>query len=287
MRNNSLWADAIRRLMRDRFVCAMFAIVFFYFLVALLAKLGILAGDWDTTVGPAYAPPSSEHWLGTDIFGRDVLRKVIQGTRTAIAVGLVSSAIAIPLGVFFGAIAGYFGGIVDDFVVWLYSTLSSIPSILLIISLAYVLGRGIISVYIAIGVTTWVGLCRLMRAEFMKHKEREYVLASKSIGSGHFRRIFRHILPNVFHIVIISFSLRFVYAIKTEVILSYLNLGAQKIPSWGRMISDAKQELFRGVWWQLAGATVAMFFVVLAFNIVGDALRDAIDPQLRGTDFES
>jgi peptide/nickel transport system permease protein len=116
----------------------------------------------------------------------------------------------------------------------------------------------------------------------MKHKEREYVQAAGAIGGGHFRKLFLHILPNVTHIVIINTSLQFQFAIKSEVILSYLGLGVQGEPSWGTMIDDAKLELSRGVWWQLAGATTAMFLVVLAFNLLGDALRDSLDPKLKG-----
>jgi peptide/nickel transport system permease protein len=151
-------------------------------------------------------------------------------------------------------------------------------------AMSLVLGRGIYAVYLALGLTTWVSLCRLIRGEFIKHKEREYVMAARALGAGHFRIIFRHILPNVLHIVIINFSLRFVFAIQAEVILSYLGIGVQDMPSWGIMINDAKVELARGVWWQLAGATGAMFIIVLAFNVFGDALRDALDPKLRGVE---
>jgi peptide/nickel transport system permease protein len=198
------------------------------------------------------------------------------------SIGLVTSFIAIPIGVFLGALGGYFGGKIDEFIVWFYTTVDSIPDLLKIIAMSFVMGRGIITVYIAIGATTWVGLCRLIRAEFMKHKNRDYVFAAEALGAGHTRRMFTHILPNVFHIILINFSLRFVLAIKTEVILSYLGLGVEPgQPSWGVMIDDAKLELARGVWWQLAGASFAMFGLILAFNIFGDALRDALDPKTR------
>ena len=153
---------------------------------------------------------------------------------------------------------------------------------MLLISITMILGKGIFAVYIALGATSWVTLCRLIRGEVMKHKEREYVQAAGAIGGGHFRKLFLHILPNVTHIVIINTSLQFQFAIKSEVILSYLGLGVQGEPSWGTMIDDAKLELSRGVWWQLAGATTAMFLVVLAFNLLGDALRDSLDPKLKG-----
>lgn len=228
----------------------------------------------------------AESWkflCGTDYLGRDVFQRLLHGSRIAMSVGLISSLIAIPIGVLFGAMAGYYGGKIDEAIVWLYSTVSSVPDLLLILTACMVMGKGLFAVYLAIGMTTWVTLARLIRAEFMKHKARDYVVAAKALGAGDARCIFVHILPNVFHIVIINLSLRFVAAIKTEVILSYLGVGAQGEPSWGVMINDAKQELMRDpcVWWQLAGATVAMFFIVLALSIFADALRDALDPKLR------
>lgn len=283
-KKNSLWADAWRRLKRDKIAVVSLIIVALYALVGLLSALGLLASDWNVEVGPSYAAPF-ENWdyiLGTDIFGRSVVTKVIHGTQIAMSVGLVSSLIAIPIGVGLGALAGYFGGKVDEIIVWFYTTVSSIPGIMLLMSIAFILGKGITTVYIALGLTTWVGLCRLIRGEVMKHKNREYVQAADAIGAGHARKLIKHILPNVTHIVIINTSLQFQVAIKSEVILSYIGLGVSGQPSWGTMIDDAKLELARGVWWQLAGATFAMFFVVLAFNILGDALRDALDPKLKG-----
>jgi ABC-type dipeptide/oligopeptide/nickel transport system permease subunit len=282
MKENSLWKDAFRRLASDKVALAALVVVLLYGMVALLAAMGLLASDWAKEVGGSNMPPSVEHWFGTDIFGRDVLAKIIRGTQIAMSVGLVTSLIAIPIGVILGALAGYFGGWVDDIITWLYTTFSSIPNIMLLISITMILGKGIFAVYIALGATSWVTLCRLIRGEVMKHKEREYVQAAGAIGGGHLRKLFLHILPNVTHIVIINTSLQFQFAIKSEVILSYLGLGVQGEPSWGTMIDDAKLELSRGVWWQLAGATTAMFLVVLAFNLLGDALRDSLDPKLKG-----
>lgn len=282
MKENSLWKDAFKRLASDKWALASLVIVFIYSVIAILVASGLLAADWAREVGASNLPPSAEHWFGTDIFGRDVFAKVLHGTQIAMSVGLVAAMIAIPIGVILGALAGYFGGWVDDFITWLYTTFSSIPNIMLLISITMILGKGIFAVYIALGATSWVTLCRLIRGEVIKHKDREYVQAAGAIGGGHMRKLFLHILPNVTHIVIINTSLQFQFAIKSEVILSYLGLGVQGEPSWGTMIDDAKLELSRGVWWQLAGATVAMFLVVLAFNLLGDALRDSLDPKLKG-----
>lgn len=282
MKQNSLWKDAFYRLAKDKLALVSLVIVLIYFFVALLSSMGLLASTWSQEVGASNLPPSLEHLFGTDIFGRSVLQKVIRGTQVAMSVGVAASIIAIPIGVLLGAFAGYFGGWIDDFVTWLYTTFSSVPNIMLLISITLILGKGIFAVYVALGATSWVTLCRLIRGEVMKHKEREYVQAAGAIGGGHMRKLFRHILPNVSHIIIINTSMQFQIAIKSEVILSYLGLGVQGEPSWGTMIDDAKLELVRGVWWQLAGATIAMFFILLAFNILSDALRDALDPKLKG-----
>lgn len=283
-RSKSLWQDAWRRLKKDKLAMLSLGVISFYVIVALLTKFGLIANPWDAEVGGAYAPPSTasiKTIMGTDIFGRSVFYKMLHGTRVAMSVGLVSALISIPIGVTLGALSGYFGGIIDEVIVWFYTTVSSIPSMILLVAIAFVLGKGLSTVYIALGATSWVSLCRLIRGEFMKHKSREYVVAAESIGAGHAIRIFRHILPNVMHIVIINLSLQFQTAIKTEVILSFLGLGVQGQPSWGVMIDDSKLELARGVWWQLSAATLAMFFVVLAFNIFGDSLRDALDPKMK------
>lgn len=280
--SQSLWAATMRQLFQKKLTVAALAIVSSYLLAALLAHFGLIASSWGSEVGGSYESPSWQHWMGTDIFGRSVFLKVIKGTEVAMSVGFVVGLIAVLLGVTLGALAGYFGGLVDEWVVWFYSTVASIPNIMLLIALTLILGKGILSVYIALGMTSWVELCRLIRGEVKRHRDREYVQAAAALGATHWRQLGRHILPNVLHIVIIRFSLIFQSAIKSEVILSYLGLGVQGAPSWGVMIDDAKVELTRGIWWQLAFATLAMFLIVLAFNILSDALRDALDPKLKG-----
>ena len=283
-KGESLWQDAWKRLKRDRLAMVSLYMVLFYIVLAFACKVGWVAADWEAEVGKSYEAPSFRDWrlwLGADIFGRSVLLKAIMGTYVSMSVALLSSALAIPFGVILGAVAGYFGKLADELITWFYTTISNIPSILLLISLAYVMDKGIISMSIALGATSWVTICRLIRGEFIKHKEREYVQAAKSLGASHSRRIFKHILPNVTHIIIIQVSFLFISAILAEVILSYLGLGVQGMPSWGTMIDEAKLELARGVWWQLAAATGFIFFIALALNILGDALRDCLDPKLR------
>jgi ABC-type dipeptide/oligopeptide/nickel transport system permease subunit len=272
----------VRRILANKLTAVALFIVIVYVVVALLSSFGIIASNWSDQVGASYEAPSIRHWFGTDIFGRSVVRKVIKSAEVAISVGFVVGFIAVFIGVFLGAVAGYFGGIIDAFVVWLFSTFSSVPSVMLLISLAFIMGKGILSVYIALGMTNWVEVCQSVRSEVMRHKDREYVQAASAIGASHFRKLCIHIMPNVFHIVIIKFSLIFQIAIKSEVVLSYLGLGVQGAPSWGIMIDDAKIELGRGVWWQLVFATFFMFLIVLAFSIISDALKDALNPRLKG-----
>ena len=281
-KSKSLWQHAFDTLKRDRMAMVALSIVVIYALTAIASGLGIVAGDWAKEVGDSYAKPSTAHWFGLDIFGRSVLAKTIKGTEVAMSVGLITGIISMLIGVTLGSLSGYFGGKVDELIVWFYTTFSSIPYIMLLVAITFILGKGLVAVYLALGLTSWVNLCRLIRGEVIRHKDREYVHAAAAIGGGDFRKLFIHILPNVMHIVIINFSLQFQIAIKSEVILSYLGLGVQGRPSWGTMIDDAKLELARDVWWQLGAATLAMFVVVLAFNILGDALRDALDPKLKG-----
>lgn len=226
-------------------------------------------------------PPSLDHWLGTDNLGRSVALRLVQGTRIAFLVGVLTSLIAIPLGVLLGLTGGYFGGKIDSFVVWLCATVSSMPGLLFILAIALVVGKGLAGVIAGIGLTTWVGTCRTIRAETMKHRNRAYVQAAKTLGYSYARIMFRHILPNVAHIALIQLSIRFPSAVSTEVFVSFLGIGVQGEPSWGVMINNARTRLWQGVWWEMAFTTLAIFVLVLVFNHLADALRDRFDPALR------
>ena len=288
-RGTSLWSDAWRRLRKNRIAMVCLGIIVIYTLGAIYGEAVYQyyqAIDQTpfyklTNLDLAYQPPSSEHWMGTDALGRDVAARLIQGTRIAYKVGIITALIAIPIGVFLGCLAGYFGGRVDDFIVWLYSTFASIPGLLFILAIAMVVGRGLTGVYLGIGLTTWVGICRLIRGEVIKHKEQAYVQAAHTLGLSWPRILFRHILPNVFHVIIVTFTLRFPAAVSTEVFMSFLGIGVQNDPSWGIMINSARMRLWQGVWWEMTFVTLAIFLLVLAFNLLGDALRDALDPRLR------
>lgn len=310
LKGRSLWADGLRRLRKRRLAMLCFWVTMIYFVIAGFVFTCETVGwknaivQWDQDVGPSYQKPlKSYEWqtqegkaqngwslFGTDFLGRSTLRKTLYGTKTSITVALCASIISLLIGVPLGAIGGFFRGWIDDLIMWLVTTLNTIPYILLVMAFAVVLKdrtlfgfhlRGMTAVYLAMGLTSWVGIARLIRGEIMKRRESEYVLAARAMGCSSWRIIFLHLLPNVFHIIIINFSLRFVGFIHAEVILSFLGLGETDKPSWGAMIDAARAELARNVWWEMAAATIAIFVLSLALNLFGDALRDCLDPKLR------
>ena len=221
--------------------------------------------------------------FGADRLGRDVLAKAVKGAQISILVGVLAALVATLIGTVLGALAGFFGGKVGDLLEWLYNVFTAIPGILLVFAFAAVAGRGVQSVVLILGLTGWTGLYRLIRAEFLKHAVRDYVRAAEAVGASAAARIFRHILPNVSHVMLVQLSILVVAFIMAEVILSYLGLGVSVDQvSWGTMLSEAQSELILGYWWQLVAATTFMADFVTAFSLVTDAMRDALDPKLRG-----
>lgn len=221
------------------------------------------------------------HLLGTDILGRDILRLTLKGVRVAMLIGGFTSLIVIPLALVFGMTAGYFGRRIDDAVFFLMSTLASMPGLLLLIALVMALGRGTFQVCIALGVTSWVGFCRVVRGETLKLRELDYVLAARALGASHGRVLLRHVLPNLVHLIVITFVLLFSGLVLSEAILSWLGIGIDG--SWGQMIDQARDELSRDpiVWWNISAASTALFALILTVNLVGDAVRDILDPRTR------
>ena len=293
----------------DKFGVAALIVVLLFFLISAGVEIysvyceahQITPAYMRSDPAACYAPPSAAHWLGTDYQGRDVAFRALASVNTALKVGLVSGCISLFIGVTLGLLSGYFGGKTDDFTVWLYSTFAAMPTLLFILAFALLVSQeflspallsifhflakllrtepGMFGVYCAIGLTGWVTLCRVVRGEVMKLKNRPFVLAAKVAGVGNFTIIYRHILPNVTHLAIIYFTTLFAASVMLEVTASYLGLGAQNFPSWGMMISDGQQRLWAGVWWELAAATGMLFLLVLALNVLGDALRDTLDPR--------
>ncbi|MBI2193107.1 MAG: ABC transporter permease subunit [Planctomycetes bacterium] len=233
---------------------------------------------------PARPLENGPHLLGTDSTGEDVFYLTLKGIRTALMIGLFTTLLIIPIAAGMGIAAGYFRGWVDDTVQLLATLMASIPEILLLVALMTVLDRGLPQLCFALGVTSWVGLCRLLRGETLKLRDLEYVQAAEALGITTLGILWRHVLPNVMHLILITFVLRFSALVMSEVTLSYLGIGVGPgTGSWGTMIDGARLELARDpvIWWNLASAFGAMFLLVLSFNYFGDVLRDALDPRLR------
>ncbi len=309
-RRTPLWAEAYRRIGRNKVALAALTVICLYAGVAVLDSIAWQdnkAAEPKTILDRMFArvsvertysspfatmttgeakihPLTGRHILGTDGNGRDVLFRTLKGCRTAMIIGGLTSIIVLPIGLIFGLLAGYYGKRVDDVIQYTYTVVGSIPDILLLITLVLVLGRGLNQICFALGFTSWIGLCRLIRGETLKHRDREYVRAARSLGVSNLRIMLRHILPNLLPIVIISLVLGFSGYVMAESILTFVGVGVPpEFGSWGNMIDSARTELAREpvIGWHLASASGALFLLVLSFNIFGDALRDAIDPRLR------
>lgn len=236
-----------------------------------------------TTLSVASPKPlAGRHLLGTDALGRDTLVQTLRATRSALWIGGLTSLIYIPLGVLLGILAAYYRGWVDDLVQYIYSTVAAVPEILMLVSILMVLGKGLGTMAIALGITGWVGMARLIRGETLRQVERPYVAAARAMGQSDWKILTRHLLPNVMHLVLIKAVLGFSGLVLAEAVLSYLGVGSPVgTASWGAMIDASRSELSREpfVWWNISASASALFLLVLALNLFGDALRRAFDPK--------
>jgi len=242
------------------------------YVIARSALLG--SGDNDFVARPTF-------WLGTDRFGRDIFTRLIYGMRVSLSVGLISESIALLIGVFLGAIAGYYRGSVDDGIMWLVNVVWSFPTILLVVAFSVLLGKGYWQTFVAIGISSWVDIARIVRGQFFTIREQEYIEATRALGFGTFRTIFRHMLLNAIGPIIVLSSAGFATAIIAEASLSFIGLGVQPpTPSWGQMIKDGYGYIALGTNWGMTiFPSIAMAVGVLVLNVFGDGLRDAFDPK--------
>ncbi|QDQ25203.1 ABC transporter permease [Chitinimonas arctica] len=333
--SQSFWRAAGKRLWRDNLAKFCIFVLLVYFTVALLAKVGLVASEWNKGVGVSWANPSfmadtpnpfgknsqmkaddepmdaaslaldplasytgkideaakaypavveNRAWslpIGGDKWGRDVLDKVIKGGEVSITVGVMAALLAVTIGTVLGAISGYFGRTIGDILEWFYNIFTAMPYFLLVLAIAGAMGtKGISTVIIVLGLTGWTSVYRLVRAEYIKQRSREYVQAADAIGASQSRMMFIHILPNVSHLVLVQLSQLVIDFIKAEVVLSFLGFGVPLDSiSWGVIINEVMVELVLGKWWQLAAVAVVMSTFVVCFGLFTDVLRDAFDPK--------
>lgn len=256
-----------------------FIIILVIFLLAMLAPVIAPYDPNEINVKAILLGPSAQHWMGTDGLGRDVLSRMLHGGRISLLVGLVAVGISTLIGILLGAIAGFYRGWVDIVIMRLVDVMLSIPSFFLILAVIAFLTPSIINIMIVIGLTSWMGVTRLVRAEFLSLCEREYVMASRTLGAHDYRLIFRHLLPNSLTPIIVSAVLGVAGAVLMESGLSFLGLGVQAPQaSWGNILTDGK-EYIQFAWWLSLFPGLAILITVLGYNLLGEGLRDALDPR--------
>ncbi len=300
------WTAAWKRLRRDRIGLCSLGVILLYLVVGGLESVSVNTDSGGRTLlqtftkfvpqERSYAAPLAatslsvsdpkpllgRHLLGTDALGRDTLVQTLRATRSALWIGGLTSLIYIPLGILLGMLSGYYRGWVDDAIQYLYSTIAAVPEILMLVAILLVLGKGLGTMAIALGITGWVGMARLIRGETLRQVERPYVAAARAMGQSDWKILTNHLLPNVMHLVLIKFVLGFSGLVLAEAVLSYLGVGAPVgTASWGAMIDASRSELSREplIWWNLTSASGALFILVLALNLLGDSMRWAFDPK--------
>lgn len=272
------WA-LFKKALSNPLALAGFIIIILIFLLAMLAPFIAPYDPNDINVKAILVGPSLQHWMGTDGLGRDVLSRMLHGGRISLLVGLVAVGISTAIGILLGAIAGFYRGWIDVFIMRLVDVMLSIPSFFLILAVIAFLTPSIINIMIVIGLTSWMGVTRLVRAEFLSLCEREYVLASRTLGARDYRLIFTHLLPNSLTPIIVSAVLGVAGAVLMESGLSFLGLGVQAPQaSWGNILTDGK-EYIQFAWWLSLFPGLAILITVLGYNLLGEGLRDALDPR--------
>jgi peptide/nickel transport system permease protein len=280
---DSQWSIAGRHFRKNRLAMAGLAVMILLYVITLITPLiaPFDPAEQGNIILSRYLPPSAEHWMGTDKFGRDIFSRVLFGARISLTIGFIAVAISITLGTLIGAFAGYFGGIVDGILMRFTDMMLSFPRLVLLIVVIALFEPNIYLVVTVLGLTGWMGTARLVRGEVLSLREREFVQAARALGMGDGRIIFRHVIPNTMAPVIVSATLGIGQTILTEASLSFLGLGVQPpTPSWGNMVADGRDALINA-WWIATFPGIAIVLTVVAFNLLGDGLRDALDPRLR------
>ncbi|MDW6004657.1 ABC transporter permease [Vibrio mangrovi] len=280
LKRESLWTKAIHKFRRDRIGMVSLAIVLVYFAIAVLVWSGLIAQQWDVLMTSGQAGPSAEHWFGTTINGQDIFQRAIYSTKTAFEVGLVVAVLSTTIGAITGSLMGYYvGSVLDEFILWVMNCIDCIPYFLLVAAIAVAMEGNPYAMHTAMTLAFWTGTARVIRGEVIKLKNMEFTEAAHALGVPTYRIIFRHLIPNTSHILLVEMTLLFITAIKSEVILSFLGLGVKESISWGLMIAEASTEVTSGHFCNFFAASGMLFVLVLAFNLFSDSLQDALDPR--------
>jgi peptide/nickel transport system permease protein len=267
---------------RSRLAVGGMSIIVITFLIAGSASFLAPYDPGKTDVSLKLTPPSTQNFLGTDQLGRDVFSRMLHGSKVSLSVGFVAVAISILIGILVGALAGYYGGWIDSVMMRFVDIMLCFPSFFLILTVVALLGPSLFKVMVVIGITSWMGTSRFVRAEFLSLRERDFVQAAKALGVKDRRIIFRHILPNALAPVFVTATLDVASAILVEAGLSFLGFGVQPpAPSWGNILTEGRTYIF-DAWWLTVFPGLAILITVLSFNLLGEGLRDALDPRLRG-----
>jgi len=269
-----------QRLRTDRYGMSGLLIVVFFAVVALLVWSGLWGQGWLEASGNRWESASAAHWFGTNMLGQDILQRTLFGAATAFEVGLIVTISSIVLGTVLGALAGWYShGWLDESILWLKGVLDSIPIYLFAAAIAFALQGNRWAMHLAMIITFWTTTARIVRGEVMRIKQREFVEAARAIGLPGLTVLFRHVLPNTIHILLVQATIVFVAAIKTEVILSFLGLGIRDGVSWGLMLAESSQEVVAGHFGNFTAASVSLFVMLMGFNLLADALQDALDTR--------
>jgi peptide/nickel transport system permease protein len=281
MHNHGLWAESFRRLKKDKLAVSGGILVILLFICSILAPRLAPYDPGEINVKEVLTPPSTRHLMGTDQLGRDVLSRVIWGSRISLKVGFIAVGIATLIGTMLGAVSGYYRGWIDSLIMRFVDVMLCFPTFFLILAVIALLEPNIWNIMVVIGLTGWMGVARLIRAEFLSLREREFVLAARALGSSDFRIIILHILPNALAPVLVTATLGVSGAILTESALSFLGIGVQPpTPSWGNILTAGKDNI-EIAWWLSLYPGLAILITVLGYNLLGEGLRDALDPRLK------
>lgn len=281
VRQSSFAQDIWRRFRRNRLAVVGLGIVIILCVVAALADYVAPYNPIEVNLDIQFEPPSMQHLFGTDLYGRDLLSRVIYGARISLLIGFIPSAISMIIGAVLGVLSAFYGGWVDTLIMRIADVVLAFPSIILAMVVTYTLGASLFTLFIALSVVGWAGAARVVRAQALAIKETDFVTASKSIGASNRRIMFNHIIPNCIAPILVLFTLNIPDAIMAEAGLSFLGVGAQPpTPSWGLMTNEAQQYVFNAPWASIMPG-LAILLTTLGFNFVGDGLRDAIDPYLK------